>query len=78
MPNTLDDLQSDIGHLHHLLEVLSLRTEDQTFWNAIGSRSEVADQIYALAKIATEMTARLNVAVDACVVKAMKRLSVVA
>lgn len=75
LDDAVQDLQSDIGHLHHLLEVLSLRTEEQNFVNPNGSRNEVADQIHALAKIATEMTERMNVAVDACVVKAGKHLA---
>jgi hypothetical protein len=66
----VQDLQSDIADLHQLLEVLRLRSEDQTFVCPDGSRSEVADHIYSLVKIAAAMTARI-VNVDACVVKSL-------
>ncbi|TIO42559.1 MAG: hypothetical protein E5X81_20805 [Mesorhizobium sp.] len=68
--NDLNDLQSDIGNLHHLLEVLYEQTTEQEFVRD-GKRTALADQIHALAMIARDLAERLNDAAGACIDKAM-------
>ncbi|RWM76683.1 MAG: hypothetical protein EOR81_21765 [Mesorhizobium sp.] len=65
MASSLSDLQSDIGNLHHLLEVLYDQTGEQEFQRD-GKRIALADQIHALAMIARDLAERLNAAADAC------------
>ena len=50
----LDDLQSDIGNLHQVLEVLFDQTLEQEF-ERDGKRIALADQICALAMIARDL-----------------------
>ncbi|MFK0688028.1 hypothetical protein ACFX5Q_07460 [Mesorhizobium sp. IMUNJ 23033] len=64
--NSLDDLQSDIGNLAHLLAVLYDQTTEQQFERADGSRNTHADEIHALAMIARDLAERLNASADAC------------
>ncbi|TPM59127.1 hypothetical protein FJ959_09665 [Mesorhizobium sp. B2-2-4] len=61
----LNDLQSDIGNLAHLLAVLYGQTTEQEFV-VNGVRSSLADQICALAMIARDLAENLNAAIDAC------------
>ncbi|MER8979283.1 hypothetical protein [Mesorhizobium sp. M0870] len=61
----LNDLQSDIGNLAHLLTVLYSQTTEQEFV-VNGVRSSVADQICALAMIARDLGENLNATMDAC------------
>ncbi|MER8531711.1 hypothetical protein NKH61_10505 [Mesorhizobium sp. M1005] len=61
----LNDLQSDIGNLHQLLEVLYEQTTEQEFVRD-GKRTALADQICALAMIGRDLAERLNEAADAC------------
>ncbi|MER8562062.1 hypothetical protein [Mesorhizobium sp. M0578] len=61
----LNDLQSDIGNLHQLLEVLFDRTMEQEF-ERDGKRVALPDQICALAMIGRDLAERLNEAADAC------------
>ncbi|RWQ66214.1 hypothetical protein [Mesorhizobium sp.] len=63
--NNLNDLQSDIGNLHQLLEVLYEQTTEQEFERE-GKRVALADQICALTAIARDFTERMLEAVDAC------------
>jgi hypothetical protein len=64
----LNDLQSDLGNLHQLLEVLFDKTTDQEF-ERDGKRIALADQICALAMIARDLAERMNEAADACLTK---------
>ncbi|PAP94542.1 hypothetical protein, partial [Mesorhizobium wenxiniae] len=66
----LNDLQSDIGNLHQLLEVLYDQTGEQEFQRD-GKRIALADQIHALAMIARDLAERLNASADACHTKVM-------
>ncbi|RWK66094.1 hypothetical protein [Mesorhizobium sp.] len=66
----LSDLQSDIGNLHQLLEVLYDQTGEQEFQRD-GKRIALADQIHALAMIARDLAERLNESVDACHTKVL-------
>ncbi|MER9574930.1 hypothetical protein NKI78_04655 [Mesorhizobium sp. M0400] len=68
--NSLDDLQSDIGNLHHLLEVLYDQSTEQEF-ERDGKRVALADQICALAMIARDLAERMNEAADACLSKVL-------
>lgn len=61
----LNDLQSDIGNLAHLLAVLYGHTTEQEFV-VDGVRSSVADQICALAMIARDLAENLNATMNAC------------
>ncbi|RWK79623.1 MAG: hypothetical protein EOR51_11975 [Mesorhizobium sp.] len=68
--NSLDDLQSDIGNLHQLLEVLYDQTGEQEFQRD-GKRIALADQIHALAMIARDLAERANEALEACHLKVL-------
>lgn len=70
LSDDLEDLQSDIGNLHHLLEVLYDQTLEQEF-ERDGKRLALADQICALTAIARDFTERMLEATDACIHKAM-------
>ncbi|MER9776812.1 hypothetical protein [Mesorhizobium sp. M0220] len=67
----LNDLQSDIGNLHHLLSVLYAQTTEQQFVHADGSRNTQADELSALAMIARDLAERMNEAADACLSKVL-------
>lgn len=67
----LNDLQSDIGNLHHLLSVLYAQTTEQQFVRADGSRNTQADEISALAMIARDLAESLTEAADACLSKVL-------
>ena len=69
--DNLDDLQSDIGNLAHLLAVLYTHTTEQDFV-VNGHRNPVADQICALARIARDLSENLNETMNACHVKVIK------
>ncbi|MER9484734.1 hypothetical protein NKI50_01890 [Mesorhizobium sp. M0563] len=66
----LNDLQSDIGNLHHLLEVLYDQSTEQEF-ERDGKRNVLADQLCALAMIARDLAERMNEAASACLSKAL-------
>ncbi|MER8689384.1 hypothetical protein [Mesorhizobium sp. M1136] len=61
----LNDLQSDIGNLHQLLEVLFDRTMEEQEFERDGKRVALPDQICALAMIGRDLAERLNEAADA-------------
>jgi hypothetical protein len=64
----LNDLQSDIGNLAHLLAVLYDRSTEQEFVKPDGKRNVFADELCALVMIARDLAERLNEAADACIV----------
>lgn len=70
LSDDLEDLRSNLGNLHHLLEVLYDQTTEQEFERE-GKRVALADQICALTSIARDLTERLNEATDACIDKVM-------
>lgn len=64
--DNLDNLQSDIGTLAHLLAVIYDRSTEQEFAKPDGSRNTQADELSALAMIARDLAERVNASADAC------------
>lgn len=57
---TYDDVELDVGHLFHLIQVTLERIQDLPFVREDGSRNSELEEIHALLWIARDMAGKLQ------------------